>query len=107
MWERHGITEEQASEAVADVEALWFDPNPSSRSGRSLRVIGYSYSRRRVLTIILVRSETGRWYWVQTAGKLIVRQTSLCKEYLWASRMKFNPSNKSPKQPETSPCQMR
>jgi len=63
MWERHGITEKQANEAVADVEALWFDPNPSSRSGRSLRVIGYSYSRRRVLTIILVRSETGRWYW--------------------------------------------
>ena len=46
-----------------DIDAVWFDPDPHSRSGRSVRVIGYSYSRRTVLTVILVPREENQGYW--------------------------------------------
>ncbi|MGB8994993.1 MAG: hypothetical protein WCC65_06765 [Pseudonocardiaceae bacterium] len=32
----------EADEAVGDIDAVWFDPDPVSRSNRSVRVIGYS-----------------------------------------------------------------
>lgn len=53
----------EANEAVADIDALWFDPDPHSRSGRSVRVIGYSHSKQAVLTIILVHREEGAGFW--------------------------------------------
>lgn len=59
MWSRHTVSVLQADEAVADIDALWFDPDPHGRSGRGVRVIGYSHSRRAVLTIILVRRDDG------------------------------------------------
>lgn len=64
MWQRHGVTVEQAHEAVADVDALLFDPDPKSRSGTSARLLGYSASRGRVLVVILVHRQdqaTGWW----------------------------------------------
>ena len=68
MFGRHQVTPEQADEAVNDVEAVWFDPDPKSRSGQSVRVIGYSYSARSVLTIILLHAhnqlEPRSWYGV-------------------------------------------
>lgn len=45
-----------------DIDAVWFDPDPASRSSRSVRVIGYSHSRRAVLTVILVRRGEGTYY---------------------------------------------
>lgn len=62
MQARHHVTPEQADEAVADIEAVWFDPDPNSKSGQSVRVIGYSHSRRAVLTVIPVRRDEGG-YW--------------------------------------------
>jgi len=47
-------------EAVDDVAAVWFDPDPSSRSGRSVRVIGHS--RQAILTVILVHRGEGAYY---------------------------------------------
>jgi len=44
-------------------EAVWFDPDPNSKSGRSVRVIGYSHSREAILTVILVRRDDGDGYW--------------------------------------------
>ena len=41
---------------------VWFDPDPSSRSRRSVRVIGYSHRRRAILTIILVRRGESAYY---------------------------------------------
>jgi len=35
MAERHGVTFEQANEALADPDALVFDPDYASQSGRS------------------------------------------------------------------------
>jgi hypothetical protein len=62
MQASHKVTPEEADEAVADIDAVWFDPDPHSESGRSVRVIGYSHSRQAVLTVILVhRDEAGYW----------------------------------------------
>lgn len=52
--ERHGISATWADEAVNDRHAVWQAPDPASRSGLSIRVIGYSPSVRAVLTVILV-----------------------------------------------------
>ena len=59
MLENHKIAVTEADEAISDVDALWFDPDPHSKSGRSIRVIGYSHSRRAILTVILVRRDDG------------------------------------------------
>jgi hypothetical protein len=42
MRERHGIEVEWANEALEDPDALRIDPDPASRSGRSVRTIGNS-----------------------------------------------------------------
>lgn len=63
MWDRHQVAVSEADEAVADIDAVWFDPDPHSRSGRGVRVIGYCYSRRALLTLILVHREGGVSYW--------------------------------------------
>ena len=50
MRERHGVLPEHAEEAVRDFDAVWFDPDPKSRSGRGVRLIGYSHTAQAVLT---------------------------------------------------------
>ena len=62
MQASHQVTPEEAGEALADIDAVWFDPDPHSKSGRSVRVIGYSHSRNKILTVILVHREDGG-YW--------------------------------------------
>lgn len=62
MWRRHHVRAGEADEAVGDVDAVWFDPDPASRSGLGVRVIGYSHTRRQVLTVILVRRDDGGFY---------------------------------------------
>ena len=51
---RHGIEPTWAEEAVVDAHAVWLRPDPASRSGESVRVIGWSGSAGDVLTVILV-----------------------------------------------------
>lgn len=63
MWEHHRVTASEANEALDDVDAVWFDPDPKSKSGRSVRVIGYCASRRELLTVILVREPGVDWLW--------------------------------------------
>jgi uncharacterized DUF497 family protein len=62
MWDNHKVATAEADEAVNDIDAVWFDPDPASRSNRSVRVIGYSHSRRAILTVILVRSDEDIYY---------------------------------------------
>lgn len=62
MWDNHKVATAEADEAVHDIDAVWFDPDPASRSHRSVRVIGYSHSRRAILTVILVRRNEGTYY---------------------------------------------
>lgn len=45
---------EWANEALEDPDALRIDPDPASRSGRSVRTIGYSTSARCLVTVITV-----------------------------------------------------
>jgi len=54
---RHGVEPAWADEAVEDDHAVWLTPDAASRSGRSVRVIGYSITAREVLTVILVAAD--------------------------------------------------
>jgi hypothetical protein len=62
MWDKHKLTVQEADEAVGDIDAVWFDPDPASRSRRGIRVIGYSHSREAILTVILVHRGDGAYY---------------------------------------------
>lgn len=55
--ERHGVFVAWADEAVNDRHAVWQVPDPASRSGLSIRVIGYSPAARAVLTVILLSAD--------------------------------------------------
>ena len=61
---RHRVTVQEANEALADADALLFDPDPKGTSGVSARVIGYSPTAATVLVVILVRREDkpGSWW---------------------------------------------
>lgn len=63
------IYPEWATEAVFDVNRLVAAPDPASKSGESIRVIGYSRGARAVLGIILLPTAPpeefdGDWYGV-------------------------------------------
>ncbi len=57
----HGVTVEQAEEALLDPDRVVFDPDPKSKSGRSVRTIGYSRSAGAGLCVITV-TEGGLTY---------------------------------------------
>jgi len=54
MFARHGVTTAQAEEALADPERVVINPDYASKTGQSVRIIGYSESLDKVLTIIVV-----------------------------------------------------
>lgn len=60
----HGVSVAEANEALADVDAQLFDPDPKSTSGVSARVLGYSRTAQTVLVVILVHREDrpGAWW---------------------------------------------
>ncbi len=60
MEERHGITVEQAEEALADPNRIVFEPDYASISNSSIRVVGYSEQAGRLLTVIVVVDEDGK-----------------------------------------------
>ncbi len=55
--ERHGISPVWADAAVNDRHAVWQAPDPASRSGLSVRVLGSSPAARAVLTVILISAD--------------------------------------------------
>lgn len=55
MYLRHGLPPDEANAALTDPDAVTIAPDPASRSGRSIRVIGWS--GRRILTVIVVEDE--------------------------------------------------
>ncbi len=63
MRERHGIEVEWTDEALEDPDAVRIDPDPASRSGRSVRTIGYSTKAGGLVTVITVE-EAGITYGV-------------------------------------------
>lgn len=57
MWEAHRVTPTTAQEAIEDVGAVWFEPDPASKSGLTSRVVGYSRSRLQILCVIVLPTE--------------------------------------------------
>jgi hypothetical protein len=51
---RHDIEAEWPNEALDDPDALRIEPDPASRSGRSVRTIGYSGRAGGLVTVITV-----------------------------------------------------
>lgn len=60
MLDRHGITPEQAEEALSDESRVVFEPDYASQSGRSVRVIGFAASVGAVVTVIVVVDDDGK-----------------------------------------------
>jgi uncharacterized DUF497 family protein len=60
---KHGVTSDEADEAVGDPERIVIDPDYNSTSGRSVRIIGFSPSLDDLLTVIVV-TEAGVPYGV-------------------------------------------
>ena len=52
---RHGVAPVHASEALRDPWRVVLDPDPSSKSGRGIRVIGETATGR-LLTVIIMRA---------------------------------------------------
>jgi hypothetical protein len=57
MYERHGVKPAWADEAVTDPERVVLQPDPSSKSGRGVRIIGYSPTARGLVTVILLDND--------------------------------------------------
>ncbi len=57
LWTGHHVSVAEANEALADIDAQLFDPDPKSKSGASARVLGYSRTAEAVLVVILVHRE--------------------------------------------------
>lgn len=47
----------EAQEAIEDVGAVGFEPDPASKSGLTGRVVGYSRSRLQILCVIVLPAE--------------------------------------------------
>lgn len=54
---RHGVSIDQANEALDDSNAVVITPDYASKSGRSVRTIGFSVSFGGILTVITVPFE--------------------------------------------------
>lgn len=51
---KHGTNPDVANEALADPDRVVINPDPASKSGRSVRVIGFSITAQAVLTVIVI-----------------------------------------------------
>ena len=58
---KHGLTPAMADEALADASAHVLDPDPASRSGVSVRTIGWSDTFGGLVTVITVFDEGRVW----------------------------------------------
>lgn len=66
----HGITLEVANQALGDPERVVIDPDYNSRSGQSVRIIGFSGTADDVITVIVVvddGTEFGANGWVSNS----------------------------------------
>lgn len=56
MFERHGVSVDEANSAVVDPDLIMIDPDPASRSGRGIRIIGLAHTGR-IITVIVLDDE--------------------------------------------------
>lgn len=57
MRDKHQIESHWADEAINDEMAIWFDPDPKSESGRSVRIIGWSPTAQMILVVLLLHGD--------------------------------------------------
>lgn len=57
MWDGHGVHTYEADEALADPDRVVISPDYNSRSGETVRIIGFSVSRNELLSIIVLEHE--------------------------------------------------
>lgn len=58
---KHGITPQQADEALNDANAVIFNPDYNTKSGRQVRTLGYSSSAQAVLSVITLDKGNVVW----------------------------------------------
>lgn len=58
---KHGLTPTAADEALADPNRLAINPDPASRSGHTVRVIGWSTSLQSLVTVIILPEDDVTW----------------------------------------------
>ena len=81
MRERHPyMTAEIANEALTDVAALVFSPDPRSRTGISVRVVGYSHTLGEILAVIVIPNDDGDGWYGATGHKANGRERRLYRE---------------------------
>jgi uncharacterized DUF497 family protein len=78
MIEKHGVTPEEADEALGDPQRVVIDPDYNSTSGRSVRIIGFSQIVDDLITLIVLEDE-GVVYGVN-AWRSNARDRQICKE---------------------------
>ena len=54
---KHGVAPDEADEALADPDRVVIKPDPASKSGRGVRIIGYSITAQAVLPVIVLDEE--------------------------------------------------
>lgn len=54
---KHGVSPAEANDALSDPLRLVIEPDPASKSGRSVRVSGYSQAVEAVITVIVLEYE--------------------------------------------------
>jgi hypothetical protein len=55
---KHGVTPQQANEALADTARVVIDPDPAQKpGGRGVRIIGWSDTAARILTVSVVEHD--------------------------------------------------
>jgi hypothetical protein len=54
MKDNHGITPEVANQALGDPDRVVIDPDYNSRSGQSVRIIGFSVTADDIITVIVM-----------------------------------------------------
>ncbi|HJT91928.1 MAG TPA: transposase [Mycobacterium sp.] len=58
---KHGVAPVHADEAIGDPDRVVVNPDPASKSGRGVRIIGYSITAQAVLTVIVLDDEGTTW----------------------------------------------
>lgn len=58
---KHGLTPALADQAWDDPDRLVIDPDPASKSGRTIRVIGWSPTMGRLVTVIALPDGPTAW----------------------------------------------
>lgn len=75
---KRGLSPVEANEAIDDPERVVIDPDPATKSGRGVRIIGYSTTAKAALTVIVL-DDKGVTYGVN-AWKANARDQRIYKE---------------------------